>query len=292
MTYSLLVTAARRSKIGCRCLHAIGPCYHGAAPSGQSLSINAVRTRSRAVRFHRGKAVQRAYSVFTIKQFDDDERVIRGTATTPTPDRLGDIVEPDGAEFELPLPLLMGHDSTRPIGHVTDAKVTKNGINVTAQLVKVDEPASLKEKLDEAWALLKTKLVRGLSIGFRSIESSRIEDSFSFRFIRWQWLELSAVVIPANAEATIAAVKSIDHVGRCIRDLHGGQRTPPPTHKIVEAAIACLNKHVISGRDAIPPAAIGNGTEDARSPGASGCVNLKTVRNRDGTFRANPKFRG
>lgn len=154
--------------------------------------------------------MNRAYSLLEIRAYDDDSREIEGIATTPTPDRLGDIVEPDGAKFSLPLPLLWQHNSDKPIGHVTHATVNKDGIRIRAKLAKLDESGSLKERLDEAWQSIKSGLVRGLSIGFNPLEYSQIKDSFSYRFTSWEWLELSAVTIPANAEASIQTVKSID----------------------------------------------------------------------------------
>lgn len=156
----------------------------------------------------------RAYSVFTVKEFDDASRVISGIATTPTADRMGDIVEPKGAVFKLPLPLLWQHDSRQPVGHVIDAKVGEDGITVRAQLVKTDEPGKVKERLDEAWQSLKLGLVRGFSIGFRALESARIKDTWSEHFLKWDWLELSLVTIPANSEATITAIKSADRIVR------------------------------------------------------------------------------
>lgn len=154
--------------------------------------------------------LKRAYSLLEIKEFDDEKREIIGIATTPTTDRYGDIVEPKGAEFTLPLPFLWQHDSSQPIGHVTKAKATKEGIEVTVKLVKTDEPGTLKDRLDEAWQAIKLKLVRGLSIGFTSIEHTFIEGTYGVHFLKWAWLELSAVTIPANAEASITAIKSID----------------------------------------------------------------------------------
>lgn len=154
--------------------------------------------------------LNRAYAILEWKSIDDDKRIIEGIATTPTPDRIGDVVEPEGAQFQLPIPLLWQHMSGAPIGHVIEAKVTKKGIKVIAQLVKIDEPGKLKERLDEAWQSIKHGLVRGLSIGFKAIEAARIEGTYSDRFIKWLWLELSAVTIAANGEATITAIKSID----------------------------------------------------------------------------------
>ena len=152
---------------------------------------------------------QRAYALFTIKSVDDGERVIEGVATTPTPDRIGDIVEPMGAKFSLPLPLLWQHRSGEPIGHVIAAKATKAGITFKARFAKISEPGRLKDRIDEAWQSVKHQLVRGVSIGFRSIEHAFMEKG-ALHFLEWEWMELSVVTIPANQEATIDAIKSLD----------------------------------------------------------------------------------
>lgn len=152
--------------------------------------------------------LHRAYSLLEVKSIDEEQRIITGIATTPTPDRMGDIVEPKGAEFQLPIPLLWQHRSSEPIGEVFDAKVTANGIEIKARFAKIDEPGKLKDRIDEAWQSVKHKLVRGLSIGFSSIEYS-LMDTGGYRFLKWAWLELSAVTIPANAEASIATVRSL-----------------------------------------------------------------------------------
>jgi HK97 family phage prohead protease len=153
--------------------------------------------------------MNRAYSLLTVKRVSEDDRVIEGLATTPEPDRMGDVVEPKGAQFKLPLPLLMHHDSRQPVGHVLAARVGKDGIDVTARIIKFDEPGTLKNRLDEAWHSVKSGLIQGLSIGFRAIERSYIEDTNSIRFTAWEWLELSIVSVPANAEASITTVRSL-----------------------------------------------------------------------------------
>lgn len=149
--------------------------------------------------------MKRAYSLLDIKSFDDSTRTITGIASTPTADRMGDVVDPKGAQFKLPLPLLYQHDSNCPIGQVIDAKVTKNGIEITAQIAK-----GVTQQIEDAWALIKSGLVRGLSIGFRSLDSEAIPNSWGVIFKAWEWLELSCVTIAANAEASIQTVKSID----------------------------------------------------------------------------------
>lgn len=186
--------------------------------------------------------MNRAYSILEIKAVDDDQRIIEGIASTPTPDRMGDVVEPMGAQFKLPMPLLWQHDSRSPIGEVFFAKPTKNGIPFKAKLATIDEPGKLKDRLDEAWQSIKIGLVRAVSIGFRSIEYSIMEDG-GWRFLQWEWLELSAVTIPANADATIQTIKSIDTEQRAASgrklDDDDDKRTPPaPRHsptKVVKA---------------------------------------------------------
>lgn len=156
----------------------------------------------------------RAYSTLEVKALDDEKRVITGIASTPSPDRMQDVVEPKGAQFKLPIPFLWQHNHDEPIGHVTEAKVTQKGIEVSVQLTQVEEPGKLKDRLDEAWHSIKSGLVRGLSIGFSAKEFEQIPGSWGLRFLSWEWFELSAVTIPANAEATITSVKSIDREQR------------------------------------------------------------------------------
>lgn len=160
--------------------------------------------------------LNRAYSLLHVKRVDDDARTIEGVATTPTPDRLGDIVEPLGVEFTNPLPLLWQHRSSEPVGQATFAKPTKDGIAFKARIESLDEPGALKDRLDEAWQSVKIGLVRAVSIGFRSIERSYMDDG-GIRFLRSEVLELSLVTIPANAEATITSVKALDRAIRAGR---------------------------------------------------------------------------
>ena len=107
--------------------------------------------------------MDRAYSLLTVKAVDDDTRMITGMATTPTPDRMQDVVEPRGAQFKLPIPFLWQHDSGHPIGHVTHAKVSAAGIEIVAKIAK-----GVTAEIDRAWALIKGGLVSGLSIGFKA----------------------------------------------------------------------------------------------------------------------------
>lgn len=154
-------------------------------------------------------AVNRAYSVLEVRSVNEDERVITGVATTPTPDRVGDIVEPMGITFRNPSPLLWQHRSAEPVGTVKFDKPTEDGVTFTAKIASVADPGRLKDRVDEAWQSVKLGLVRAVSIGFRALELSFMDDG-GIRFIESEVLELSLVTIPANMDATIQTIKSLD----------------------------------------------------------------------------------
>ena len=149
--------------------------------------------------------MNRAYSTFEIKSSREEEGIIEGLASTPTPDRIGDVMEPGGALFKLPMPLLWQHDSKSPIGQVLEAKVTPAGIWIKAKIAR-----GILPEIDRAWALIKAGLVRGLSIGFQGIDAEKIRGADGIRYKKWSWVELSSVTIPMNMEASVASIKAAD----------------------------------------------------------------------------------
>jgi HK97 family phage major capsid protein/HK97 family phage prohead protease len=157
--------------------------------------------------------LKRAYAQLTVRAVTDgeDERVFEGWATTPATDRMDDIVDPMGAKFKNPLPLLHQHDSDRPIGTVRFKKATPEGIEFEATIPKIAEPGPLQDRVNTAWGEIKAGLVRAVSIGFRILEGG-IEalGNGGFKFTAIEIMELSAVTIPANAEATITNIRSFD----------------------------------------------------------------------------------
>jgi HK97 family phage prohead protease len=172
----------------------------------------------------------KAYSTLQIKSVTDtdDERIITGIATTPSTDRDDDILEPLGAKFILPIPLLSHHNHSQPIGEVIQAEVTAGGILITAKIAKIDEVGKLKDRIDEAWQSIKSGLVKGLSVGFKIKEYSYIENSWGLHIKEWEWWELSIVTIPANADSVITSIKQIkDAFG-----LHLQPTSKPPINPI------------------------------------------------------------
>ena len=137
---------------------------------------------------------------------------LRGTATTPTPDRLGDVIDPMGVTFAPDLPLLWQHKTDKPVGRVRFSEPTETGIEFEAQIQKSEgvQSATLRDRLDEAWESVKLGLVKAVSIGFKSIEHEFMKKSDGILFKKIETLELSLVTIPAQSEATITQIKSID----------------------------------------------------------------------------------
>ena len=154
--------------------------------------------------------LDRAYALLSIKALDPERRRITGIASTPTPDRQGDVIEPLGATFANPLPLLLHHDRERPVGRVT-LTATPAGIAFDATLPDLAEPGVVRDRVNEAWHLIKAGLLTGVSIGFRPLANGVKQlASGGMHLLRTEICELSLVTIPANVETTIHTIKSYD----------------------------------------------------------------------------------
>jgi HK97 family phage prohead protease len=157
--------------------------------------------------------MERAFSLLQTKAISEgqDNVTVEGMASTPTADRHNDIVEPMGARFKTPMPLLWQHNHDQPVGNVDFAQPTKKGIPFKASLPVIKEAGRLQDRVNEAIHSLKYELVKAVSIGFQPLEDDyELLDNGGIRFKTWDWLELSLVTIPANSEAVISAVKSAD----------------------------------------------------------------------------------
>ncbi|WP_150291670.1 HK97 family phage prohead protease [Sphingobium estronivorans] len=163
--------------------------------------------------------MNRVFLDLAIKATQDDQRVIEGWATTPTEDRMGDIVMPRGASYKLPLPLLIDHNHSLAVGNVERVEVSDAGIKFTARIAKIAEPGEAKNLVDKAWQLVKNGLRRSVSIGFRPLDHEPLAAGGK-RFKKWEWLELSLVAVPAQADAAITSAKAANGftIRRIIRD--------------------------------------------------------------------------
>jgi HK97 family phage major capsid protein len=153
----------------------------------------------------------RAYAVLHVAAFNDDARTFSGIASTPTPDRRGNVFEPAGFTFRNPIPLLFHHDNERPIGVATLGAPTAAGVPFEASIPRVVDPGPLRDRVDEAWQSIKAGIMRAVSIGVRPLKNGvePIKEG-GLRFTKSEIVELSLVTIPANVEATILTIQSFD----------------------------------------------------------------------------------
>lgn len=124
------------------------------------------------------------------------KRQIRGLANSGGIDREGDIVDPMGGRWSLPVPLLWQHKRDQPIGWVRAIEAKRDGLWITAEL------AEGIGKSDEAWRMIEAGLVDSYSIGFKPDKGEPLP-SGGLRFTSWELLEISVVTIPADPAAKI-----------------------------------------------------------------------------------------
>lgn len=150
-----------------------------------------------------------AHALLDTKSLSDEKRIISGVASTPKPDRVNDIMVPEGVKYSLPMPLLFHHDRHAPVGQVLKVSKSSTAISFEAKLPIIGEEGKLKDRVDEAWQSIKSGLIPAVSIGYRIKEYSILDDG-GWKITEWEWYELSLVTVPANADCTIDTVKSID----------------------------------------------------------------------------------
>jgi HK97 family phage major capsid protein/HK97 family phage prohead protease len=154
--------------------------------------------------------MQQAALALEVKTQDGDARVITGIATTPAADRQGHQLNPLGASYTNPLPLLLNHDQAVPIGWVTLDAPTAAGITFTARLAK-DLPAGpMRDRIDDVWGLIKAGLLRAVSVGYRLLEAPGRTAAGLLSLGKTELCELSIVTVPANADAKILSFKRVD----------------------------------------------------------------------------------
>jgi len=157
---------------------------------------------------------------------DEDSRTVRFRASTPTIDRHGTIVRPEGISvknFRKNPIFLWGHDGygsmfgggpemENVIGKVTDYERSKDAFDIDVEFA----PAEVNPKADLAYKLTKSGFLNTVSVGFSPIETSveKVAKADSddkvdvLVYDRSELLEVSLVPIPSNPEA-LALVRSM-----------------------------------------------------------------------------------
>lgn len=125
-------------------------------------------------------------------------------------DSYGEIVAPGAFTDSLtelaakgrPVPVLWQHRSGEPIGAWSNLREDDRGLAGTAELLIADVAQAR-----EAHALVKRKVVTGLSIGYWVRESTFDEKTGVRTLTKLDLVEISLVTFPANDDARVEAVK-------------------------------------------------------------------------------------
>jgi len=133
------------------------------------------------------------------------DRQVRITISTANEDRDGDIIEPDGIDFDAFLrtrTVLFGHDQSRPIARAVSVERTRDGLRALAQF-----PAEgINEDSDRVYGLIREGVLNSASIGFLPLDVELRDSSFGmvgFRVTRAELLEFSIVSVPSNRESLV-----------------------------------------------------------------------------------------
>lgn len=181
--------------------------------------------------------MDKMFSEFVVKAITEDKREIEGVASTPTIDRVNDVVDPMGLTFQKEAPLLLGHDHNQPVGTVTFGTPTASGLPFKAKIAKVSEAGSVKDRLDTAWHSVKSGIIKSVSIGFRPIESKALANGGKL-FTKADVHELSLVSVPCNPDAQITAFKGIQLTPTINKENHMNTNHAENVIKFIRPAIA------------------------------------------------------
>lgn len=136
---------------------------------------------------------------------EDKKRIVTFCFSDATPDRYGDVINPQGWHLENYNGIaLFGHNSydvEMVIGKAFDVKVMENELRGSIEL----HPEGMCEVSDLVWGKLCFGSLNSVSVGFRPLKYQRAKDSSrpdGIDFLEQELLEISVVPIPANPNAT------------------------------------------------------------------------------------------
>lgn len=135
---------------------------------------------------------------------DDEVEVVMSTAALA---RDGHILLPQGCRLENyranPI-VLWSHDPDKPVGNVETISVDGSEIRARVRFA----PSGVSQKADETRGLVKSGVIRAVSVGFDPIDGEPLDarkPRGGQRFTDWELLELSFVSVPSDVGALVTA---------------------------------------------------------------------------------------
>ncbi|MFC2967724.1 phage major capsid protein [Acidimangrovimonas pyrenivorans] len=118
-----------------------------------------------------------------------------------SPDRVGDVIEKGALTAPGTLPMLFAHDQGQVVGVWDQIAETPEGLTVKGRLLVEDV-----ERAREVRAMIRSKAVSGLSIGFVTKKAQRTAKGRTITAAELH--EISVVAVPAHPGAQITSIKS------------------------------------------------------------------------------------
>ena len=169
-----------------------------------------------------------------------------------TVDRVGDVIEPSGwelATFRQNPIALYGHDRNGlPIGMWQSIRV--EGGKLLGRLKLAEQGTSAF--IDAVRALVKQRILRAVSVGFKPLETAPLASSKSggTRFIRQELLECSLVAVPANANALAVLRGFTPEVRSMVFDNQAPMAKRNKTPALIRAEIAKNDREIAAKSEA------------------------------------------
>ena len=190
---------------------------------------------------------------FKIKSVQETGEIEGFVSIYGNKDLNGDIVEPGAFTKTLQenggeVVLLLHHDRTRPIGTARLSDDAK-GLRLNGT-IETDLPDG---KLAHAQAM--KKMLKGLSIGYRTVKEMWDDAAKAHRLFEVKLFEASMVTIPANPLTLIESVKNqAEFMQRAAEDIKAGRTLSAATRKRLESAITDIQA-LLAEADALDEAA-------------------------------------
>jgi HK97 family phage prohead protease len=146
-------------------------------------------------------------NTFKAIELDDGSIDIKGSASTNTLDRAGDIIEPTAwtkgglDSFKSNPIILFNHNHDRPIGRAKEIGVSEKGLDITARISKA---------AGEVTNLIKDGVLGAFSVGFKVKDADYISETDGYRIKDAELFEVSVVTVPCNQDAVFSLQKSFD----------------------------------------------------------------------------------
>lgn len=134
----------------------------------------------------------------------DDAGTITGLAWPfGSPDRVGDVIEKGAITAPATLPMLFAHDQSQVVGVWDSIAETAEGLTVKGRLLVEDV-----ERAREVRAMIRSKAVTGLSIGFVTKQAKPRNRGRTITALSLH--EISVVAVPCHPGAQITSIKAAD----------------------------------------------------------------------------------